>query len=242
MEAREVWFAYAKERPVLQGVSLSAAAGQVTMILGASGSGKTTLLKLVKGLLRPERGTISVLGCPVVPAGRSGHLDQRVAYIPQQLGLVRNLSVLDNTLTGALGRVSTLPSLFKLFPRDCASQARATLESLGIGHKADDKVYALSGGERQRVAIARALMQQPQLILADEFISQLDPVTSSETMDIMRGIADRGVMLLMTTHELDIVARYADQVVVLRDGVKVLDCPAHAARVEDLGMTMKTFA
>ena len=90
----------------------------------------------------------------------------------------------------------------------------------------EEKVFNLSGGERQRVAIARALMQHPRLLLADEFISQLDPVTTVSIMDSMKEIVRSGVTLLMTTHELDVVARYAHRVAVLRDGEKVLDCPA----------------
>lgn len=239
LAVHDLWFAYTSDRPVLRGVSLSAEAGEITMVLGASGSGKTTLLKLVKGLLRPQRGRVEVLGQPLGAATARGRLDRRVAYIPQQLGLVRSLSVLDNALIGTLGHLGTLPGLLKLFPRDSVEQAHRILATLGIGHKAGEKVYSLSGGERQRVAIARALLQRPRLVLADEFISQLDPVTSLEIMEIMRGIARSGVALLMTTHELEIVARYADRVIVLRDGRKVLDTPAHAAAVAELGAVMK---
>ena len=239
-EARDVWFSYAPGRPVLRGVSLSVAPGTITMLLGASGSGKTTLLKLVKGLLRPQQGSITVLGGPPPAHRGEGRLDPRVAYIPQQLGLVRSVSVLDNTLTGMLSRTGTLPSMLKLFPRDSVRRARGTLEMLGIGHKAGERVYALSGGERQRVAIARALMQEPQIIVADEFVSQLDPVTSREIMDIIRGIARRGVTVLMTSHELDIVSRYADRVVMLRDGEKTLDCAAREVGDADLGALMRS--
>jgi phosphonate transport system ATP-binding protein len=236
---RDLWFGYAEDRPVLRGVDLRAEAGRITMVVGVSGGGKTTLLKLVKGLLRPLRGSIRVLGDAPSAAGRRGKLDPRIAYIPQQLGLVRSLSALDNTLIGGLGRVGTLRSLVKMFPRAYVEEARDTLAALGIAHKANERVYALSGGERQRVAIARALMQQPRLILADEFISHLDPVTSVEMMEIMRGIAARRVTLVMTTHEMGIVERYAARVVLLRDGEKVLDCPAHEARAEELAALMK---
>jgi phosphonate transport system ATP-binding protein len=200
------------------------------------------LLKLARGLLKLQRGSLQVLGQPVGSAStmaEAGKLDPRVAYIPQQLGLVRSLTVLDNTLIGALGYLKTLPSLLKSFPGVYVDQALETLGALGIKHKAEEKVYSLSGGERQRVAIARALMQQPLLILADEFISQLDPVSSLEIMDIVRGSASRGVGLLITSHELEIVQRYADRVVVLRDGQKVLDCPAREAIVDDLGAVIK---
>lgn len=238
IEARDLWFAYGKGQPVLRGVGLAAAQGRITMILGASGGGKTTLLKIMKGLVRPGRGEITVLGRSR-PAAGGGRLDPTIAYIPQQLGLVRTLSVLDNTLTGALGRVGTVPSLLKLFPRPVVEQAHETLRILGIGHKAHEKVANLSGGERQRVAIARALMQEPTLILADEFVSQLDPATTTEIMETMRAVAQRGVALLMTTHELDIVSRYADRVVVLRNGEKVLDCPAAEVSTEDLAATIR---
>jgi phosphonate transport system ATP-binding protein len=238
LEARDVWFSYVAGRPVLKGINLSVEANLITVVLGASGSGKTTLLKTVKGLLRPQQGSISVLDRP--PPVGGARLDSRVAYIPQQLGLVRSLSALDNTLTGALGNVSSVASVMKLFPRECLQEAYQILAAVGIADKMDEKVYSLSGGERQRVAIARALMQRPRLVLADEFISQLDPINSVEIMEIMRGIVRRGVSVVMTTHELDIVARYADRVVVLRDGRKVLDCPAREALVEDLGAVIKT--
>ncbi len=224
---------------MLRDVSLTVEPGTVVMIAGASGSGKTTLLKLVKGLLLPQHGEILVFGRPVPRAGPHGRLDREVAYIPQHLGLVRTLSVLDNTLTGALGSVGVLASLLHLFPRQKVQRAREVLEALGIAHKAGEPGYHLSGGERQRVAIARALMQEPRLILADEFISHLDPATATEIMQAMRRIADSGVALLVTTHAFDLVGRFADRVVVLREGQKVLDCPARDALAAELTVTLR---
>ena len=222
LRVSDAWLSYVPGRPVLRGVSLEANGGAVTMILGMSGSGKTTLLKLCKGLLAPQRGEVRVLGEPV-SAQRRGRLDPRVAYIPQQLGLVRTHTALDNAVAGALSRIGTVPSLLKLVPESEVRQARELLARLGIGHKADEKVYALSGGERQRVAIARALMQQPRVVLADEFISDLDPLTSAEIMAIVRDIVASGVAVVMTTHEMDVVRGHADHVIVLRDGEKVFD-------------------
>jgi phosphonate transport system ATP-binding protein len=222
LSVHDAWLSYVPGREVLRGVSLEADAGAVTMVLGMSGSGKTTLLKLCKGLLSPQRGEVRVLGGPVIGAQR-GRLDPRVAYIPQQLGLVRTLTALDNAVTGALSRVGTIPSVLKLMPENEVRQARELLARLGIGHKTDERVYALSGGERQRVAIARALMQQPRVVLADEFISDLDPLTSAEIMAIVRDVVASGVAVVMTTHEMDVVRGHADHVIVLRDGQKVLD-------------------
>ncbi len=225
VSVRDLWFAYRDAPPILRGVTLEARTGEMTVILGESGGGKTTLLRILKGLVTPLRGEVEVLGSPL-RRGRMGRLDPRVAYIPQQLGLIRSQSVLTNTLTGALARTGTWRSLLGLVPAEHTQEARAVLEMLGIGEKAALPVQTLSGGERQRVAIARSLMQHPSVVLADEFVSQLDVVTSREIMALARGVADQGVALVMTTHELDLAREFADRVIVLREGEVVLDTPA----------------
>jgi phosphonate transport system ATP-binding protein len=154
--------------------------------------------------------------------------------VPQTLGLVRNMTALENALTGALAHVGGVRSLLRLFPKETTERAKETLTSLGLGAKLGKQVYRLSGGERQRVAIARALMQQPSVILADEFVSQLDPVTAEEILDMMRDIADQGVSFLITTHETDIVAKYADHVIVMRAGAIVHDGPADGLSERDM--------
>lgn len=216
-------YAYSTGRPVLGEIELDAGAGEVTMILGMSGSGKTTLLKLCKGLLAPRSGSVRVLGEPVRAAPGRGWLDPRVAYIPQQLGLVRTRSALENVLIGALARTRGPAALAGWLPAAERTRAEGLLARLGVAHKAGEKVFALSGGERQRVAIARALMQEPRVLLADEFISDLDPVTTETIMAIVGEIARAGVTVVMTTHEMDVVRSYADHVVVLRRGAKVMD-------------------
>jgi len=233
LEAGDVWFSYGGGRQVLRGVSFAARPGEITMVLGVSGSGKTTLLKLFKGLLAPRQGSVLVLGAPVVSARRA-RLDPRVAYIPQHLGLVRTLTVLDNVLAGVLGRVPPLPSLLRRFPHAQVARARDLLTRLGIGNKAETRAHALSGGERQRVAIARALMQAPLILLADEFVSQLDIHTSRDMLTIVRSIVDTGVTAIVATHEVELVDRYADSVVVLRNGEKVLDRRAWPEAATDI--------
>ena len=216
LEAGNLWLSYDSSSYVLQGVDIAVGRGTVTMILGRSGSGKTTLLKVIKGLLKPQRGWVHVRATTDGSNGKGPHCS--VAYVPQTLGLVRSMTALENTLAGALSRTGTVRSLIKAFPRPIVQEARGTLASLGLVSKTNETVYYLSGGERQRVAIARALMQRPSLILADEFVSQLDPITAEEILLMMRGIASRGVSLLVTTHETDIVANYADRVVVMSQG------------------------
>lgn len=238
LEASGLSFSYGAGRPVLRDVSLTAEAGTVTAVLGVSGSGKTTLLKLCKGLLAPQRGTVRVLGATVAAGGR-GRLDPAVAYIPQNLGLVRNLTVLDNVVMGSLGRVPGLSSLLGRIPDGERRRAGTMLERLGIGHKTDEKVHALSGGERQRVAIARALMQEPRVLLADEFVSYLDVLTGREILTIVKGIAGEGVTVVVATHDIELVGRFADAVIVLRDGHKVLDRPTGAGGTEGLALALR---
>jgi ABC-type phosphate/phosphonate transport system ATPase subunit len=209
VEARNVWFAYDRRTPVLKGVSLSVPEGRMIMILGRSGSGKTTLLKVLKGLLRPYTGAVT---------GADRIVPGSIAYIPQTLGLVRNMTALENATMGALVRTGMMRSLVRLFPGETTREARALLTRLGLAHKLNEPVFGLSGGERQRVAIARALMQRSSLILADEFVSQLDYHTGAEILVMMREIAASGVAVVMTTHEVDVALKYADEVAVMRQG------------------------
>ncbi len=224
-------YAYRRGRPVLRDVSLEAQSGEILAILGTSGSGKSTLLRLCRGLLACRSGSVRVAGEPV-RAGR-GALDPRIAYIPQQLGLVRSLSVLDNILVGALARRGAV-GLIRLGTPELERRAERVAQSLGIGHKLREKAYTLSGGERQRVAIARALLQDAQVLLADEFISQLDPLTTGEIMRLVRQVADDGVAVVMTTHEHSIVRDHADRAIVLRDGVKVVDVRTGSVAIAEI--------
>ena len=168
LQANQVWFAYRNHDWVLRDVSLSIPSGKHMVIMGPSGSGKSTLLRVMAGILAPIRGCVSICN------QRSDHRSQRelsslIGYIPQQLGLVRNLTALENVLMGSLGRVGDGSALLGLFPRHEIDAARAALDMMGIAHKATEPVFCLSGGERQRVAIARTLLQHPRVVLADEF-------------------------------------------------------------------------
>ncbi|MCM8811786.1 MAG: ATP-binding cassette domain-containing protein [Candidatus Omnitrophica bacterium] len=212
--ARDVWFSYDGHTHILKGINLMVERGIMTMILGRSGSGKTTLLRLLKGLLHPQKGSVEVR---FSAAGRIP--DRIIAYVPQHLGLVRNLTAVENVLIGCLSSIGTIRSILRAFPKTAIEEAQEILRELGLSHKMDEPVSALSGGQRQRVAIARALMLKPEMILADEFVSQLDPVTTREMFVIMHRFTKRGVGFLMTTHETDLVADYADRIVIMKEGV-----------------------
>ena len=129
-------------------------------------------------------------------------------------------------MVGACSRTSLLRSLLGRFASTEQERAHAILDQLGIGEYAQMPVRTLSGGQRQRVAIARSLMQQPRILLADEFVSQLDLVTAREILELTRAIASEGVTVLMTTHEVELAREFADRIVMLQDGHVAVDAPA----------------
>ena len=219
-----VWYSYNGGAPALREIDLTVARGSSTVVIGASGSGKTTLLKTINGLLRPSSGSVTVLGTCLNGDGSFETVRRRTGYIPQQLGLVRSLSARENVLIGALPRVNWWRSLLGAFPSEEVGRANDLLEVVGIAHKAEEKAYRLSGGERQRVAIARALMQDPALILADEFVSDLDYARAQEIMNLLQEIRKwQGVTLVMVLHNMELATQFADRVVILKGGLKVAE-------------------
>lgn len=218
----DVRFSYPGPVEVLRGIDLKVAAGSSLVLMGPSGCGKTTLLKVIAGLLAPTAGVVEVLGVQLLPGTVAG-VRHRIGYVPQQLGLVRSLTAHQNVLIGGLHRVPAVRSLFGIIPESELEEADRCLESVAMGPKADMPVRRLSGGERQRVAIARALMQRPDILLADELISGLDFVRAREIMELVSRIRERGVTTVISLHDLTFASAAGDRVVVLKEGLKVLD-------------------
>jgi phosphonate transport system ATP-binding protein len=218
LHADQVWFSYPRHEPVLRNVSLSIPAGKHTVIMGPSGTGKTTLLRVMAGILPPSRGKIAVFGQPL-EGGSRRNLSSLIGYIPQQLGLVRNLSALDNVLMGALGRLGDAQTLFGIFPRTEIDAAHAALAMMGIDHKSNNRVFQLSGGERQRVAIARTLLQRPRIVIADEFASDLDLTLAYEILGRIRAAAEtENITFIMSMHRLGLARKFGDEVLAMKDG------------------------
>jgi phosphonate transport system ATP-binding protein len=219
IEARRVWYTYRSDSYVLRDVSLSIEPGKILMIFGRSGAGKTTLLKILKGILKPTRGDVLYMGLPLSSTETAKTAFRSVGYIPQGFGVVSNMTVLENVLVGALARVPVLHSIIGSFPEEEVKKAESLIRQMSLAEYRDVKVSQLSGGQRQRVSIARALMQDPKIILADEFVSQLDLITATEVLDIFRRLADeRGISTVITTHDIHLASRYSDEIVVLRRG------------------------
>jgi phosphonate transport system ATP-binding protein len=210
----------------LAGVDLEVRDGEFLAVLGLSGSGKSTLLRCINRLINPTEGRVFIFGreATALRGAELRALRCQVAMIFQQFNLVKRHSVLDNVLSGALGRSRLLPSLTLSFSAQERQRAIACLDRVGLADRAASRADALSGGQQQRVAIARALMQQPRLILADEPVASLDPALRHSVMRHIEALnREEGLTVLCSLHDIDLVARYATRLVALRDGRLVWD-------------------
>jgi phosphonate transport system ATP-binding protein len=207
-------------------VSFSIDQPQMIGVIGPSGAGKSTLLRMINRLTDATRGSIQVNDRDILQfSGREKRRWQRdCAMIFQQFNLVPRLNVVTNVLMGRLNGHSTLKSLFCIFGRHLVDEALAALDRLGIADQAMQRAETLSGGQQQRVAIARALMQQPKMVLADEPIASLDPLSAEKVMTALREIRDRDhLTVLCNLHTLDTARTYCDRVIGMLQGRIVFD-------------------
>lgn len=211
----------------LAGIDVAVERGEVVALVGPSGAGKSTLLTLLDGRLRGWQGAAAVLGRalrPDRPPDRAGRAE--VGFVFQEFALVERASVWRNVLNGRLGRTDPLASLFGRFTVADEAAADAALNDTGIAEFRDRRVDQLSGGQRQRVAIARCLAQEPQLILADEPVSNLDPMRSERILRLLADTARRrGATLIFSSHQPDLAGLVADRIVAMRHGRVVFDGP-----------------
>jgi phosphonate transport system ATP-binding protein len=225
-------------RRALDAVSLDVARGEMIALIGPSGSGKSTLLRSIDGLQTVDappsgkegEGVISAFGGPVQTKGKVS--DQvrkarvRIGFIAQQFNLVGRLSLFTNVALGSLGRIGTVRGLFGAWPSEIRTAAMAALHRVGVADYAVQRANTLSGGQQQRGAIARALVQKAKIILADEPVASLDPVSARKVMEILRDLNKTdGLTVVVTLHQVDYALRYCDRVVALKAGKKVYDGP-----------------
>ena len=217
----------ASGRVTLEIARLKIDAGERLAIVGPNGAGKSTLLRCLSGFAAPVAGRVQVLD-RVVDVRMAGaelrRLRGDVAQVLQGLHLVQRLTVLENVLVGALGRLHGWRSWARWHrPQDVAEALRA-IEAVGLTAKADERTDRLSGGERQKVSIARMLMQRPRLILADEPTASLDPAAAREVCRLLqRGAAQ--ATLVSVVHQPELLPLLADRVIGLRHGRLVFDQP-----------------
>ena len=235
VQMNDISASYDSKNYVLKDIRMSIDRGTNYAIVGQSGSGKSTLLRLINGMMNPSKGKIMVdYQTPNTSDKKFKSLMHKIGYIPQNLGLIKNSTVLENILIGALPRVSGFNSFFKKFSDLEIDNAKKILKQVGLQGKDDRKIYMLSGGEKRRVAIARALVQKPEIILADEIVSELDHVTAREIMDVLaEAQATMNLTAIMVHHDLQLALEYADRVAVIKEGEKILEIGVEGEQIVD---------
>ncbi|MEC8999252.1 MAG: phosphonate ABC transporter ATP-binding protein [Actinomycetota bacterium] len=226
IEFRDVSVTYRGGVRALRNVDLSIDDGEFVVVVGLSGAGKSTLLRALNGLVPATEGSITVDGTEVVGASTSElrTVRSRVGMIFQTFNLATRTTVVNNVLMGRLSRVPAWRSTLGLWPAADREAAMVALERVGIVEKAYVRAADLSGGQQQRVGIARALAQEPSLVLADEPVAALDPVTSRQVMgDLQRINREMGITTLVNLHFLDLAREYGQRLVGLREGEVVFD-------------------
>ena len=221
-------FSYPNGKRVLNEISLHIGAGECVAFIGPSGVGKSTLLKCINGLLKPSSGSIKINNQEIIniPEKQMGKIRARLGMVFQDFNLIQRISAIDNVLSGRLAHIPfyrkyiygfTFPKRDFQIAKDCLKQVR--MEEF-IFRRVDN----LSGGQQQRVGIARVLAQEPEFILADEPVSNLDPKIKVEIMNLLISICkEKSLTLLISMHEVELVKRFVSRVIGLVRGRIMFD-------------------
>ena len=206
-------------RPILSGVSLEVARGELVALMGPSGSGKTTILRAVAGLETFDAGTILVDGVTLsgggtIPPSTLRQLRRKVGMVFQFHCLFEHLSALSNVCLAPV-------HAHGVAQREAERRGRELLTAFGVAHRSDAFPRQLSGGEAQRVAIARALAVDPPLLLMDEPTASLDPERREELGELLHGLLRQQRTLIVSTHDEEFARAFATRVVRLQDGIVV---------------------
>ena len=228
LRIRDLSLRYPNGKLALIAFNLTVEAGELVAVLGGNGSGKTTLLRCINRTLKPSAGEIWLGDSNLCPleGERLRRARLELAMVWQHASLVRRSSVLTNVATGALGRHTTLRTVFGGLPAAELEAARGHLAEVGLADIAEQRAGTLSGGQAQRVAIARALAQRPRVLLADEPVASLDPEAAEEIMRLLQRLARKErLAVLCVLHQVELAYAYADRVIGIRDGHVAFDLP-----------------
>lgn len=206
--------------------SLRIEKGETVAIIGPSGAGKTTLLNLMAKIVNPDSGKIIIDGKPANQYTTGKQLARKVGVIRQQFDLVVSLPVIHNVLAGRLGEWGLLKSLLSfIFPQDEALAVQA-LEKIGLSDKIYEKTANLSGGEQQRVALARVFVQHPEVIIADEPVSSLDPARARGVLSMLvNQVSQENQTLVASLHSVELAKEHFGRIIALREGEIFFDLP-----------------
>ena len=228
LDLRAVSLQYGRVEALTE-VSACFESGQLVALVGPNGAGKSTLLRLCAGLAEPSNGNVLLDDAPLDGLG-ARQRSQRISYLPPDGRSAWSLTA--RTIV-SLGRVPHLKPLRALSEQDDMAIDEA-LELAGVSHLSERAFETLSSGERARVLIARALATQADILLLDEPTAALDPRHQLAVMEILKSESERGRIVIVAAHALDLVARYADRVIVLQDGVVQEDAPPATALSEQV--------
>mgnify|MGYP000009400677 FL=1 len=237
LEAAHISKRFGSRPQVLTDVSFGVEPGEFVSVIGPSGAGKTTLFRILNGTLPCDGGEVCIDGQPFSRArGRAKRaVQKRIGTIYQDFALVEPVSCRQNVLNACLPDMALPAALLGLFSRAQIAEAERLLARVGLADKCDEPVCDLSGGQKQRVAIARALMRRPALLLADEPVASLDPVTGRQILALLQDIQrTEGVAILMNSHNLDQSRAVSTRLLGLHAGRIVLDSAPAAVTDADL--------
>ena len=225
IEIKHVDKVYPNGFKALSDVNLTIQDGEFVSIIGLSGAGKSTLIRCINRMHDISGGEILIDGVDISSLKgkklRSARKD--IGMIFQSFNLVKRSTVFKNVLAGRVGYHNTFETLFNIYSKDEKMLALRSLDKLGILDKAYVRADQLSGGQQQRVALARALTQDPKLILADEPVASLDPVTTISVMDDFTRINKLGITIIAIMHHVDLAKRYSTRIIGVKAGQVVFD-------------------
>ena len=201
------------DNEVLKGIDLDVAKGEVVVIIGPSGSGKSTFLRCLNLLEQPTGGTIEFEGKNLLDKSTNiNQLREKMGMVFQSFNLSPHMTVLDNLTISPI-------QVKKEKPEEAKARALDLLNQVGLADKASAYPASLSGGQQQRVAIARALAMQPDVMLFDEPTSALDPEMVGEVLAVMQDLAEKGMTMVVVTHEMGFAKEVADRVIFMDQGI-----------------------
>lgn len=207
------------DRLALDGVGFTVGDGRLTGFVGGNGAGKTTAMRIVLGVLSADAGTVTLDGVPVTAADR-----RSFGYMPEERGLYPKMKVLEQTVY--------LARLHGWSAAAARRNATELLDRLGLGERLDDTVESLSLGNQQRAQIAAALVHRPEVLILDEPFSGLDPMAVETVQSVLADVAAQGAPVLFSSHQLDVVERLCDDLVIIAGGTIRAAGPRDALREE----------
>lgn len=210
----------------LKNIDVTIADGEFVSIIGLSGAGKSTFLRSINRLNEISEGNILINEVSISKASRKElrKIRRDIGMIFQQFNLVKRSTVQKNVLSGRLGYYGTLKSILGIFSKAEYQRVNDALEQVGLSDKLQERSDALSGGQQQRVSIARTLVQEAPIILADEPVASLDPITTKTILDNLQTINSQlGRTIIINLHSVDLARKYSSRIIGLRQGEIVFD-------------------